>query len=92
MFLDFARSYQLNFQDTASPIMSGILDLHHDIVFFLILILLPVLYILITILIIGFNWLNPTKKFIETWQKDNLNVTGLIHGTILEIVWTLYLR
>lgn len=35
---DYAEPWQLSFQDPATPIMEGIVDLHHDIMFFLILI------------------------------------------------------
>jgi heme/copper-type cytochrome/quinol oxidase subunit 2 len=35
---DSAVPYQINFQDPASPIMEGIIDLHHDIMFFLIIV------------------------------------------------------
>jgi len=35
---DAAVPYQINFQDPASPIMEGIIDLHHDIMFFLIIV------------------------------------------------------
>jgi hypothetical protein len=31
---DAATPWQLSFQDPASPIMEGIIDLHHDIFFF----------------------------------------------------------
>jgi cytochrome c oxidase subunit 2 len=90
MFLDFARNFQFSFQDPASPIMSGIIDLHHDIFFFLLLILIPVLFIFTKIISNSYIlWLNPTTEHINTWRKDNLAITNLIHGTILEIVWTI---
>lgn len=38
-YCDAAEPWQLGFQDAATPIMQGIIDLHHDIFFFLILIL-----------------------------------------------------
>ena len=41
--LDFAKSWQLLFQDPATPMMEGILYLHHNIFFFLLLILFLVL-------------------------------------------------
>ncbi|KAG5222145.1 IQ domain-containing protein [Salix suchowensis] len=44
---DAAEPWQLGFQDAASPMMQGIMDLHHDILFFLILILVCVLWILV---------------------------------------------
>jgi hypothetical protein len=35
---DTPHSWQFGFQDPASPIMEGIIDLHHDLVFFMVLI------------------------------------------------------
>nr|YP_010554928.1 ATPase subunit 9 [Rhynchospora tenuis]UYP50860.1 ATPase subunit 9 [Rhynchospora tenuis] len=46
-FCDAAEPWQLGFQDAATPIMQGIIDLHHDIFFFLILILVFVLWMLV---------------------------------------------
>jgi cytochrome c oxidase subunit 2 len=36
-----------------------------------------------------YKWQNPEKNFVQTWQKDNLHLTALIHGTLLEIIWTI---
>ncbi|RYE11929.1 MAG: hypothetical protein EOP34_11760, partial [Rickettsiales bacterium] len=59
--LDFAKSWQLLFQDPATPIMEGIIDLHHNIFFFLLLILFLVLYILFSFLNkFYYSWINPT--------------------------------
>jgi heme/copper-type cytochrome/quinol oxidase subunit 2 len=44
IFLDMPRRYQMTFQDTATPVMSAILDLHSYISFFLILILIFVAF------------------------------------------------
>jgi hypothetical protein len=44
IFLDIPRRYQMTFQDTATPVMSAILDLHSYISFFLILILIFVAF------------------------------------------------
>jgi len=44
IFLDMPRRYQMTFQDTATPVMSAILDLHSYISFFLILILVFVAF------------------------------------------------
>jgi len=38
LFADAPRDYQLFFQDTATPMMSGIIDLHQHIFFFIIII------------------------------------------------------
>jgi hypothetical protein len=44
LLLDFPRRYQMTFQDTASPVMSAVVDLHTYISFFLILILIFVAF------------------------------------------------
>ena len=41
---EMAKPWQLGSQDTATPMMQGIMDLHHDIFFFLILILVCALW------------------------------------------------
>jgi len=43
ILLDSPESWQFGFQDPASPIVEGIIDLHHDIFFYLVLIMLFVL-------------------------------------------------
>ena len=37
--LDIARAGQISFQDPATPIMEGIIDLHHNIFYYLIIII-----------------------------------------------------
>lgn len=44
LFLDIPRTYQVTFQDTLTPVMSAIADLHSYISFFLILILIFVAF------------------------------------------------
>ena len=39
-YLDFATNYQISFQDPATPIMNGIIDLHHYVMFFLFIVLI----------------------------------------------------
>jgi cytochrome c oxidase subunit 2 len=38
-YLDSPEDWQTGFQDPASPIMQGIIELHHDLFFFLIVVL-----------------------------------------------------
>ena len=45
-FFDVAQSYQFGFQDPASTVMEGIIDLHHDIIFWLIWIVILVSFLL----------------------------------------------
>ena len=90
MFLDLAKPFQLGFQDSATPIMSGITDLHHKIFFFLIIILIPVLYIFYQIVLEShYLWLNPTKEHVAIYRKDILSLNALVHASTLEIVWTI---
>lgn len=45
-FLDAASRWQLLFQDPATPVMEGIIEFHHDIMFILVFIVFFVLYML----------------------------------------------
>jgi cytochrome c oxidase subunit 1 len=68
---------QLNFQMPATPIMEGIIDLHHDIMFFLVFISIFVLYLLVAIVAL----------FSDT--ESNRNTAAFTHHTVLEIIWTI---
>jgi len=70
-----ATPWQINFQDPATPIMEGILNFHNDLMFFGIIIFIFVCYLVIRC-IISFN---------EIKHPISLQV---IHGTFLEIIWT----
>jgi len=90
MFLEIARNFQISFQDPASPIMNGIIDLHHEIFFFLIIILFPVLYVFFYIVAdSNYNWFNPNKEHIQNHRKDVLSLANMTHGTLLEVIWTI---
>jgi len=74
--MDAPERWQIGFQDPATPIAMGIQDLHHDIFFFIIAIVLFVFWMLIRTL-----W--------HFHESRNSIPTKIIHGTTLEIVWTL---
>ena len=74
---DAAEPWQLGFQDAATPMMQGIIDLHHDIFFFLILIFVFVLWILVRTL-----W--------HFHYKKNPIPQRIVHGTTIEILWTIF--
>ena len=38
IYCDYPKRWQTGFQDPATPVMEGIIDLHHSIFFFLIII------------------------------------------------------
>nr|WQF69673.1 cytochrome c oxidase subunit 2 [Ceramothamnion sp.] len=74
-FCDVAEFWQIGFQDPATPIMEGIINLHHDLMFFICIISIFVSWILIKTL----------------WHFDssqNLNASSLSHGMLIEIIWT----
>lgn len=73
---DYARPWQLGFQDAASPIMEGIISFHHDVMFLMIIIMTFVFWMLMRILYLFHASVNPTpEKF--------------TNHTVLEIVWTI---
>jgi cytochrome c oxidase subunit 2 len=74
-----AKPWQLLFQDPATPIMEGIIDLHNDVMFYLIVIVTLVLWILLRI-----SWLFSENRF-GYFGPVNTNT----HNTFLEIVWTI---
>jgi len=72
---DIAEPWQLGFQDPATPIMEGIINLHHDLMFFI---------CVISVLV---SWmLARTLWHFEASQ--NFMASSLSHGTFIEIVWT----
>nr|YP_009132646.1 cytochrome c oxidase subunit 2 [Aneura pinguis]YP_010880874.1 cytochrome c oxidase subunit 2 [Aneura maxima]AKA63294.1 cytochrome c oxidase subunit 2 [Aneura pinguis]QIA60922.1 cytochrome c oxidase subunit 2 [Aneura pinguis]WHW96058.1 cytochrome c oxidase subunit 2 [Aneura maxima]WHW96100.1 cytochrome c oxidase subunit 2 [Aneura maxima]WHW96142.1 cytochrome c oxidase subunit 2 [Aneura maxima] len=76
-FCDAAEPWQLGFQDPATPMMQGIIDLHHDIFFFLIVILIFVLWMLVRALWHFHYERNPIPE-------------RIVHGTTIEIIWTIF--
>lgn len=89
MNYDLPREWQCNFQDPASPLMEGLIDLHHNILFILILIFGVVTSLLLSIIKdTSYIWIEPNKRDINR-QKQYLLFSNINHGTVLEIVWTL---
>nr|UIF91909.1 cytochrome c oxidase subunit 2 [Crocus sativus] len=74
---DAAEPWQLGSQDAATPIMQGIIDLHHDILFFLILIFVFVSRILVRALWHFHEQTNPIPQ-------------RIVHGTTIEIIRTIF--
>jgi cytochrome c oxidase subunit II len=73
---DAPRAWGLYFQDSASPQMEGIVELHNLIMYFLVVILFAVGWIILTVI----------KNFYhENWPISN---KYLNHGTLIELVWT----
>jgi cytochrome c oxidase subunit 2 len=75
--LDSSTPWQMFFQDAATPIMEGIINLHHDLMFFITFILFFVLVVLIR-----------TLAFFNSDSPKAGSGKNVVHGTVIEIVWT----
>ena len=76
IYADAAVPWQLNFQDPATPVMEGILNFHNDLMFFIVMLAVFVTFLLARCLYF----------FNENRNKVSSNV---IHGTTIEIIWTI---
>jgi len=75
VYADAAEPWQYGFQDPATPVMIGLVNLHHDIMFLIILIIVLVTWVLARV----------TMAFLE--EKNSVPV-NIIHASTLEVVWT----
>lgn len=76
-FLDAPFFWQMNFQDPASSVMAGIIDLHHDIMFF------------DTIIICLVGWL--LVRTVKHWNTPAVIKNKLLNeneNSFLELIWT----
>lgn len=73
---DAAEPWQFGFQDPASPVMQGIIDLHHDLM-------------TIMVFILGFVVWMLFRTVILFEENKNPNASKFTHGTFIEIAWTL---
>lgn len=73
---DAPEPWQVGFQDPATPIMQGIIDLHHDILFFVIVISVFVLWMI-------------ARTLYHFDARKNPIPEKIIHGTVIEIAWTI---
>lgn len=77
LLLDSSLPWQLYFQDSATPIMEGIINLHHDLMFFITFIFFFVLVVL--------------SRTLSYFTKNTINIDHskkIVHGTTIEIIWT----
>ena len=74
---DTPRPWGLYFQDSATPQMEGILELHDYIMFYLVTILFGVGWIMVSII----------KNFSK--NKSPISLKYLNHGTLIELIWTI---
>ena len=96
-FADGAKNWQFGFQDPATSVMEGIVDLHHDIMYFIVWIIVAVVWIMLEIVKSTnshsiFHIMSAQCKELPKIDKG-LTVTFLPkqfqHHTSLEIGWTI---
>ena len=74
---DAPRPWGIYFQDSASPQMEALVELHDNIMFYLVIILFAVGWIITSIIV----------KFIYT--KSPISHKYVSHGTLVELIWTI---
>ena len=77
LYCDAPRAWGIYFQDSASPQMEALVELHDNVMFYLIIILFSVGWILISIII----------NFVKT--KSPISNKHFNHGTLIELIWTI---
>lgn len=75
-YQDAPEAWQMGFQDPATPVMQGIIDLHHDICFFLLVILVFVIWML-------------ARTLYHFGEARNPIPEKILHGSTIEIAWTI---
>lgn len=75
-YRDAPRPWQMGFQDPATPIAEGIIRFHHDLMFILVFVAAFVAWML-TRCVRHFN------------QASNPTPSAVVHGTRIEVVWTI---
>jgi len=81
---DLPEPWQLAFQDPASPIMEGIINLHNDVMTILLFVLG-----LVTVIMGAAIYFFDANRYAAVDHRTGLTYTGLTHHTNLEFVWTL---
>ena len=72
---DAPRPWGTYFQDSASPQMEALAELHDNIMFYLVIILFAVGWIMVSI--------------VRTYVKNKISNKYLNHGTLIELIWTI---
>lgn len=89
---------QFGFQNSATPIAEGIIDLHDYIMFYIIIVFVFVFWVYFDILLQNLEVFNFQDYLAEYWEFSNSNfilrrvyffLNRVNHATNLEIVWTL---
>jgi heme/copper-type cytochrome/quinol oxidase subunit 2 len=76
-YLDTPSAWGIYFQDSATPQMEGLVELHDNIMYYLVIILFAVGWILLSIV----------RNYISS--KSPISHKYLNHGTLIELIWTI---
>lgn len=84
------KLFLIGFQDSATPIMEGIVDFHNHIFFFIVLVLVFVFWIF-SFIIIDFLFYNRHIENVAAIQARGIyfKTNDVTHGTVIEVIWTL---
>lgn len=75
--MDVPTPWGIYFQDSATPQMEGLVELHDNIMYYLVIILFAVAWIMLSII----------RNYAET--QSPISHKYLNHGTIIELIWTI---
>nr|AMX22274.1 cytochrome c oxidase subunit 2 [Cryphonectria parasitica] len=75
--LDAPSAWGIYFQDSATPQMEGLVELHDNIMYYLVIILFSVGWVLLSII----------RNYVST--KSPISHKYLNHGTLIELIWTI---
>jgi len=75
--LDAPTAWGIYFQDSATPQMEGLVELHDNIMYYLVVILFAVAWIMVSIIR---NYINTRSPIAHKY---------LNHGTLIELIWTI---
>lgn len=75
--LDAPTAWGIYFQDSATPQMEGLVELHDNIMYYLVIILFSVGWVLLSII----------KNFVDS--ASPISHKYLNHGTLIELIWTI---
>lgn len=76
IFNDVPKPWGIYFQDSATAIAEGIIELHDTIMFYMVIVLTLVTYMLYSIIV--------------TFAKNPISYKYMIHGTTIEVIWTIF--
>lgn len=77
IYMDAPVAWGIYFQDSATPQMEGLVELHDNIMYYLVVILFSVGWVLFSII----------RNFAE--KRSPISHKYLNHGTLIELIWTI---